>query len=61
MMTLRDLLNLPGVSLDSKIYIWDDEYCSFYHVTNDPETTDEHMICLLTTAELDEGEDEDED
>ena len=56
-MTLRDLLNLPGVSLDSKICIWDDENCSFYNVTNDPELTDELMICLLPTAETDEDED----
>ena len=59
MMTLRDLLKLPGVSLDSKIYVYLDEDETLYHVTNDPELTDERMICLLTTAEMDEDDPED--
>ena len=62
MMTLRDLLKLPRVSLDSKIYVYLDEPgACLCHVALDPEITpDKRRICLLPTAEMDEdGEDED--
>ena len=52
-MTLRELLNLPNVSLNSKICVFLDEYGTFYNVTCDTEVTDADMICLL----LAEGED----
>ncbi len=46
-MTLRELLSLPNVSLDSKICAFLDEYGAFYNVTCDTEVTDSDMICLL--------------
>lgn len=54
MMTLRDLINLPNVSLDSKIYVYLDEYCTLCHVTYDPELVSKDIVCLVPTAEEDE-------
>ena len=53
MMTLRELLNLPRISLDSKICVYLSEYCSFYNVDCDTDETDADMICLVLTNEED--------